>query len=142
MESALIRSSVIALLSALALLAGAPTASAVVDNAEDPDPRTLPPRDLVLDRTDVSVNGTDGVMHNVLRFSNTVVNEGDGPLMLQGIFDTDPLRAPAVQHIYDAQGDDVEQHTVGEYTWHEAHQHFHFVDWGRYELWTKAKYDA
>src|SRR4051794_5719549 len=142
MECRLIRSCVLVVLFALALLAPAASASAAVDTAQYPDLQTLPPRDLMLDRTDVSVTGTDGVMHNVLRFSNTVVNEGDGPLMIQGIFATDPLNAPAVQHLYDAQGNDVGSHQVGEFTWHQAHQHFHFVDWGRYELWTEAKYDA
>ncbi len=31
---------------------------------------------------------------------------------------------------------------VGSVTYHEAHGHFHFDGWGRYELWTQPAYDA
>ena len=34
------------------------------------------------------------------------------------------------------------RYTVAEFESHPAHDHYHFDDWGRYELWTKADYDA
>jgi len=40
-----------------------------------PNLKVLPPRDLRFDRTDVSVDNS-GDLHNVLRFSNTVYNNG------------------------------------------------------------------
>jgi hypothetical protein len=128
------------ILLALGVLLG-PGAQAALAAPQYPDLQTLPPRDLRFDRTDVSVNGS-GDLRNVLRFSNTVTNQGDGRLLLRGTFGADTSQAPAVQHIYDQSGADVESHQVGTYIWHEAHQHYHFDDWGRYELWTKAKYDS
>lgn len=123
---------------AIALLGASEAAAAPMY----PDLRTLPPRDLRFERTDVSVDGT-GDLHNVLRFSNTVTNQGEGRLLLRGTFDpANTTTAPAVQHIYDATGADVEDHGVGTYVWHPAHQHYHFADWGRYELWTRAGWDA
>jgi hypothetical protein len=126
---------------ALALALAAMPAVAVAGVPQYPDLRTLPPRDLRFDRTDVSIAGT-GDFRNVVRFSNTVTNQGEGKLLLRGTFGANTTSAPAVQHIYDSSGADVEQHTVGSYTWHAAHQHYHFTDWGRYELWTRSGYDA
>jgi len=33
------------------------------------------------------------------------------------------------------------EYPAGSFYWHEAHQHYHFDDWGSYELWPKADYD-
>src|SRR4051794_22602610 len=51
-----------------------------------PDLKTLPPRALKIDRTDVSVDGS-GQFHNVLRFSNTVWNAGEGRLEIRAHID-------------------------------------------------------
>src|SRR4051794_32685995 len=125
----------------LAALLLAPAAAHAAGPPVYPDLQTLPPRDLRLERTDVSIEGS-GVMHNVLRFSNTVTNQGQGRLEIHGTFGTDPNSAPAVQWVYDAAGNVVEKDNVGTYTWHQAHQHYHFDNWGRYELWTKAGWDS
>src|SRR3954469_25988469 len=108
-------------------------ATAAAAASEYPDLHTLPPRDLRFDRTDVSVDGS-GDLRNVLRFSNTVTNEGQGPLLLKGTFGSDTTSAPAVQSIMDGTGAVVETNQAGTYTWHAAHQHYHFDNWGRYEL--------
>jgi hypothetical protein len=106
-----------------------------------PDLQTLPPRDLRTERTDVSIDGS-GVMHNVLRFSNTVVNAGQGQLEITAAgLKNGVTSGPATQKIHDSTGAVVEQANVGTYTYHAAHQHWHYDDWGRYELWTKAAYD-
>jgi hypothetical protein len=120
----------------LLLLLLVPAAEAAA-TPQYPDLRTLPPRDLRFDRTDVN-----GSMNNVLRFSNTVTNEGQGKLLLRGTFGSNTNSAPAVQHVFDETGATVAQYPVSTYTYHDAHQHYHFDDWGRYELWTKGAYDA
>lgn len=34
------------------------------------------------------------------------------------------------------------EYPVGRFYYHAVHHHFHFDNWGRYELWAKADYDA
>ena len=104
-----------------------------------PNLKVLPPRDLQLDRTDVSVDGS-GQIDNVLRFSNTVYNAGEGPLELNGNIDPGTLQGPAIQRVYDTSGGYTD-YTVGLFYYHAIHNHYHFDDWGQYQLWTKADYD-
>ena len=101
-----------------------------------PNLRTLPPRDLRFD--DVSLNGQT---HRVLRFTNTVWNAGPGWLEVRGQIDPNTLTGPAIQRVYDTAGG-FSDYTVGQFQYHAAHHHYHFDNWGRYELWTKADYDA
>jgi hypothetical protein len=127
------------------LIAGAALASVVPAAAEAaplyPDLRTLPPRDLRFDRTDVSFDGS-GQFHNVLRFTNTVWNAGPGKLENRGEIDPGTLTGPAFQRVFDSEGGFTE-YPVGGFYWHaQNHQHFHYDDWGRYELWDRADFDA
>jgi hypothetical protein len=106
-----------------------------------PDLRTLPPRDLRFDRTDVSFDGS-GQFHNVLRFTNTVWNAGPGRLENRGEIDPQTLTGPAFQRVFDSNGTFTE-HAVGGFYWHaQNHNHFHYDDWGRYELWDRPDFDA
>jgi concanavalin A-like lectin/glucanase superfamily protein/lysyl oxidase/fibronectin type III domain protein len=105
-----------------------------------PNLRTLPPRDLRFDTTDVSPN-LENVIHNVLRFSNTVWNGGAGPLELRGTINPETKTGTAYQRIYNNEGGFQDFLTGNTFYWHAAHQHYHFDNWGRYELWTKADYD-
>ena len=108
--------------------------------AQYPDLKTLTPRDLRFDRADVSQNGS-GTMHNVLRFTNTVINDGDGPLEMRGTISPTTRQGNSVQRIFDGDGDSLDQ-TVGLFYWHAVHSHYHYDDWGNYQLWPKASYDA
>jgi hypothetical protein len=101
-----------------------------------PDLKTLPPRDLRFDN--VFINGQT---HKILRFTNTVWNRGPGRLEVRGKIDPNTLVGPAVQRVYDDAGGYTD-YTVGQFKYHPAHDHYHFEDWGRYQLWTKADYDA
>jgi hypothetical protein len=58
-----------------------------------------------------------------------------------GQIDPSTLIGPAIQRVYDDAGG-YSDYTVGEFEYHPAHDHYHFDHWGRYELWTKAEYDA
>jgi hypothetical protein len=109
-----------------------------------PNLRTLPPRNLRFDRTDVSAD-SHGDLHNVLRFSNTVYNAGEGPVEIRATIDPslNPPSGPAYQRIYDDQGGFVDIPLSGSTLYyHAVHQHYHFDHWGGYELWTKSAYDA
>src|SRR3954452_21907234 len=105
-----------------------------------PDMVTLPPRDLKLERTDVSI-GQTGVMHNVLRFSNTVWNKGEGRLEVRAQIDPTTKEGPAIQRVYDTAGNFTE-YTVGRISYNAAQNHYHYDNWGAYELWTKGAYDT
>jgi hypothetical protein len=106
-----------------------------------PDLRTLPPRDLRFDRSDVSFDGS-GQFHNVLRFTNTVWNAGPGKLENRSQIDPDTLTGDAFQRVYDSNGS-FTQYPVGGFYWHaQNHQHYHYDDWGRYELWDRPDFDA
>ena len=130
--------------SALAVAAAA-IATATPAGAEAaplyPDLRTLPPRDLRFDRTDISYDYS-GNYHNVLRFTNTVWNAGPGRLENRGDINPTTLAGPAYQRVYDTDGTFAE-YAVGGFYWHaQNHNHFHYDDWGRYELWDRADFDA
>ena len=113
--------------------------SAHASNLRYPDLKTLPPRDLRFDRTDVSVEDTVD-LHNVLRFSNTVYNVGEGKLEMWGDINPVTKNGIAYQRVYDTNGTYTD-HQVGIFYYHIPHDHYHFEDWGQYELWTKAEYD-
>jgi hypothetical protein len=106
-----------------------------------PDLSTLPPRDLRFDRTDVSFDGS-GQFHNVLRFTNTVWNGGPGKLETRGQIDPVTRTGPAFQRVFDTDGSFTE-FSVGGFYWHaQNHQHYHYDDWGRYELWDRPDFDT
>ena len=125
------------LLAVAAIVASAASAQAA---SLYPDLETFSPRELRFDRTDVSVEGS-GQMHNVLRFSNTVYNRGEGRLEVRGQIDPVTKAGPAIQRIFDDAGGFTEQN-VGQFYYHAPHQHWHYDDWGNYQLWTKAEFDA
>lgn len=123
-----------------ALFASAAPPASAATTALYPNLKTLAPRAMRLDRTDVSVNSS-GVMHNVLRFSNTAWNAGPGKFDLRATINPSTNSGPAFQRVYDTAGGFVD-HQVGSIYYHAAHNHYHFDNWGRYELWTKSAYDA
>ncbi len=121
----------------------APTAAQAAETLY-PDLKTLKPRNLRFDRTDISQDSS-GVLHNVLRFSNTVVNEGEGPVEIRALIDQrlNPPSGPAFQRMYNDDGSwaDTRLGTSTLY-YHAVHVHYHFDHWGEYQLWTKRAYDA
>jgi Lysyl oxidase len=118
---------------AVAALASAPDARAAT--LQYPDLRTLPPTELRLE----TVVSPDGVMRNLLRFSNTVWNAGQGAMELRGSLTSS---GTVTQTVYDDSGVGA-TFPVGEnFTFHAAHNHWHFDDFAQYQLWTKSSYDA
>ncbi len=116
------------------------TASAQAATPLYPNLKTLSPRDLRFDSADVDASEAT-VTHKVLRFSNTVWDTGPGRLEVRGLIDSKTKTGPATQRVYDDGGGFTDL-SVGSFYYHPAHGHYHFDNWGRYELWTKAGYDA
>ena len=120
--------------------------SAAAATALYPDLETLPPRSLRFD--DAANVNPDPLgppeIHHVLRFTNTTWNAGQGALAVWSAKVGDLQTNPNVQASQRIVRDDgsVETHPVGVYFFHRQHDHFHFDDWGRYELWTAADWDA
>src|SRR5688572_378306 len=99
-----------------------------------PNLKNQPPADLQFDRETI-----DGTSQYVLRFSNTAWNSGTGPLHLVPV--NSGSRTTVWQYVFastTASGSPVEQHNVGEAEFHPEHNHWHFQDFAKYELYTKA----
>lgn len=106
-----------------------------------PDLQTLKPSDLAVD---TSGGG------RVVRFSNTVVNLGDGrlelrpvnpPTTLFGLFQTQgTTRAYQVIYTHNASGSwtKAREQQVGTFQFHASHNHWHFEKFARYELYNSA----
>jgi hypothetical protein len=116
-----------ALLGTLLLLA-APLVSAGSEPAVlYPDLQTLPPSDLYPDTI-----GFGLLARHVVRFTNTVVNAGAGPLELRG----DPVTGQLVQRLYDDDGGFVDRPLPdADFVFHAEHGHWHLGDFARYDLW-------
>jgi hypothetical protein len=109
-----------------------------------PDLKTLAPRDLRFDRTDVTAESL-GVLHNVLRFSNTVYNAGEGPVEIRATINQslNPPSGQAYQRLYETGGGHKDVELPGSTLYyHAVHKHYHFDHWGAYQLWTKTGWEA
>lgn len=94
-----------------------------------PDLMTLTPHDLR-----VVLNNVTG--ERLLRFSNSVMNLGWGPVELWGTLkDADALTVEVIQKIFRADGS-AYTFPVGSYVFHEVHGHWHWDNFSKYELWT------
>jgi hypothetical protein len=90
-----------------------------------PDLRSLPAFNVELNRK-----------QTMLRFSATVWNGGDSPLVVDGFRSADQDHMDAYQYFYDADGNETGAYQqVGEMHWHaENHNHWHFEDFAQYSL--------
>jgi lysyl oxidase len=125
-----------ALLAAMALALGGTASSEAAGQVRYPNLRTLPPDNLYLARVRIA-----GSPHSVLRFGNTAWNAGPGPLELSAKPE-DATSAIAYQRLLDSRGRLASRRVVGRFVFHPSHNHFHLENFARYELWTRAGYDA
>ena len=119
------------LASGVALLSATPGAQAA-PNYLYPNLKTLKPTEL----QDFGTARINGTRHNVLRFTNTVWNSGQGPLELRGktvTTSTGEKKTKVFQRIYDGSGDYTSK-AVGVFVYHRSHNHFHFGDFAEYKL--------
>ena len=97
-----------------------------------PDLRTLPPADVLLDSRTVGQ-----ATRYALRFSTTIWNAGQGPLELRGAASGD--KTLAYQRIHDDAGGFTKR-LVGQFVYHDGHDHWHFENFAEYELWPEPEY--
>jgi hypothetical protein len=98
-----------------------------------PDLRVIAANDLI-----PGIENVGGVARFVVRFTTTIWNAGEGPLELRG--DSSDGTARVFQRVYDTSGGVVE-FLSGNFTYHEGHNHWHFENFARYELWTRGAYE-
>ncbi|GAA4694706.1 lysyl oxidase family protein [Nocardioides conyzicola] len=79
-----------------------------------------------------------------LRFSATVWNAGDSPLVVDGFRQNGKDLMDAYQYFFDADGNQTGYQSVGHLHWDPkpSHQHWHFEDFARYSLLRKDKTEA
>jgi hypothetical protein len=92
-----------------------------------PDLLTLPPFDLRI----VHLAGDK----RLLRLSNTIWNNGEGSLELNGEISPSNNQIWVYQNIAVSDGS-LLKNFVGEFVWHPSHEHWHFEDFTLYELWS------
>ena len=98
-----------------------------------PNLKTMPPTELRQDQV-------DGVGW-VLRLSNEVWNAGEGPLELHP--DNVGTSTYVWQWVYStsvASGEPVEKHMVGQMEFHPDHNHWHFENFAKYQLYTAVQW--
>lgn len=118
------------------LFQAAPQAADAAATPQYPDLKTLPPSDLRFDQVTI-----DGVSQWVLRFSNTVWNDGAGPLHVVPTNVGD--KTTVTQWVFGttvASGEPLEKHFVGESEFHPQHNHWHVKNFAKYELYTAAEW--
>lgn len=100
-----------------------------------PDLRTNPPTDLRL-----LYNPNTG--RALIRFTNSIWNSGPGVLELIG----EPNRAQGqirvYQRVFSADPEVFDEFEVGEFVYHDEHDHWHFGQFATYELWKIAENDT
>lgn len=97
-----------------------------------PDLQNLPPFDLKL------IYDPDSERMFV-RFSNPIHNAGPGTLELIGRPTTDREHIVVSQRILNAEGEVVREKEVGEFIFHELHNHWHMEGFSVYEVWSVSE---
>jgi hypothetical protein len=102
-----------------------------------PNLHTLEPLDLHFGT--VTINGTT---HNVLRFSNSICNSGEGWLELRAktVKTTSGKNTRVTCRIYDDEGGYANKQ-AGDFVYHASHNHFYVGNLADSKLWPRADYD-
>ena len=93
-----------------------------------PDLQTLPPYDLRL-------YVQEGGQRKIIRFSNSIWNRGPGTLELLGRRDPEFGNIEIRQLVYRVDGS-FEEYAMGEFAFHPEHEHWHWKNFSRYEVWS------
>ncbi len=96
-----------------------------------PDLQVLPPSVLYIE-----VDSATGVRE--LRFDTTVINMGEGPLILQGVPDEEGDRTLVVQHL-DREDGGRDQVEVGHFVYHPGHEHWHFESFSEMQMYSLSE---
>ncbi len=90
-----------------------------------PDLRVSEPLELYIQ------TGVDGIRE--IRFSTTIANVGDGPLLMVGGFDATSMTVSTIQRIHHVDGR-IEEYDVGRFVFDDDHDHWHLDDFITFEL--------
>jgi hypothetical protein len=114
--------------------AATPRPSAQAGSTDEilPDLQNLPPFDLKL------IYDPDS-KRTFVRFSNPIHNAGPGTLELIGRPTADREHIVVSQRILNAEGQVVRESMVGEYIFHEQHNHWHLAGFSVYEVWSVSE---
>jgi hypothetical protein len=93
-----------------------------------PDLITLPP-------TELSVRFNPVDEQKLLRFTNSILNIGQGKIELWGASNPDTGKVTVTQFVYNEEGS-AEETVVGEFFFHPEHDHWHLGDFAVYEIWS------
>lgn len=94
-----------------------------------PDLQTLPPKDLRL----LHDPSTGKIL---IRFSNSILNSGPGKLELIGTPNQTKDQILVSQRVYAADPEIYDEFKVGEFIFHEQHNHWHLEQFAIYEVWS------
>jgi len=100
------------------------------EDALYPDLTVIRPHDVTVEMVDWKEGGP------YLRFGNTILNIGKGPLELRLETDESEEKYTVSQLVYNRQDEAVLNLDVGEFVYHAPHYHWHLDDFVRYEIWT------
>jgi hypothetical protein len=92
-----------------------------------PDLQTQPPTDLVLQFPNAN--------QRLLRFTNSLINTGPGVLEVLGRYDPNLDQVVVTQHLY-RRDDTFQERLAGSFIFHPDHDHWHFEDFARYDIWS------
>jgi hypothetical protein len=95
-----------------------------------PDLRVSEPQELYIQA------GADGIRE--IRFSTTIQNAGDGPLLILGDYDENSDAVSTVQQIQHTDAT-IEEYHVGRFVFDDGHEHWHLEDFIVFELWSLAE---
>jgi hypothetical protein len=113
-----------------------PTSRPSPTPTEDPNPLLMP--DLyTLPPSNLSIETHRSPQQRLLRFSNSIANRGPGALEVWGERDPATGQTRVTQRIHTSDGGSVDL-VAGEFFFHPQHDHWHLVNFARYELWTLA----
>ncbi len=117
--------------------------SGAVRAAPTPTPRT-PRRALPdlrpLEPYDIYAVGTRAGGDLRLKFATTIYNAGQGPLETRGAMNSRTEQLEVYQYVYEGERA-TRGRSVGTFNYNHRHDHLHFDEFARYELWTVDRND-
>lgn len=96
-----------------------------------PDLQTLVP-------TELQVEIEEETERKLLRFTNSIVNTGEGKLELRGKVDRQSGDLTVWQYIYGSEETAIEE-LDGTYEYELGHKHYHWENFAVYEIWSAGK---
>ena len=110
-------------------------ASVSVESKLAADPNLLLPDLGILPASNLMILTNADTGNRQLKFTTSIKNDGPGVMEITGHSDATNEMTIVVQNINALDGSD-KQVVVGEFVYHPNHEHFHFGNFARYEVWS------